>query len=446
MPVDAHGALAGQPGGAASTCVRCGGPRKPRTGGYGMCANCYAKDPERVITWISRRIERLGPGAPGWFGELGFDLAEAGCTQIALRYLHLVEPIVASGVHDPVGVLAVLRARPEPATQAAAVMLAGFFARTGHGPPYSYGPSWDQLRGRHLARLDARLRPAAELYIGHLAAQRQRAEMYGSCALSEVTITDHAKRLARLGVQLASCGVSDWAAVTAGDVEAFLTTDVSGRLATYRAFFAFARRRKLILINPAAGITRRQRKGFAGHLLTVPEQRRLVRRWADPGTDPRERVIGLLCLLHAARSVDLRALTIGQVDLDSGTVRLSRRPWPVQLDPLSLDALRDYLAWRERLGTRNPHLLITKRNRLHQHPCSIMFPERILATAGVTPALLRQTRIADLAHRADAKVVASAIGIHRETALHYLADTVDREAIAFNFDPETNPTDPDPPD
>ncbi len=129
----------------------------------------------------------------------------------------------------------------------------------------------------------------------------------------------------------------------------------------------------------------------------------------------------LLCLLHAASSAELRTLTTGQADLGGGTVRLARRPGPVPLDPLSLEALRDCLAWREHLGTRDQHLLITRRNPAAPAPVlDRLPPSASLAGAGVTPHLLRQTRIAGLAHRADPKIVASALGVHRETPLHYL--------------------------
>jgi hypothetical protein len=69
------------------------------------------------------------------------------------------------------------------------------------------------------------------------------------------------------------------------------------------------------------------------------------------------------------------------VNLDGGTVRLGARPHPVPLDPLSLDALQDCLSWRERLDTATLNVLITKRHRLHQHPCFSAFSLRTLADA-----------------------------------------------------------------
>ena len=158
----------------------------PRPGIWHVC-NCYANDPERIITWTSRHVDRLGPDAPAWFGEFGFDLGELCSPRIALRCLRLIEPVVASGVHEPARVVAAVRARPGSAAQAAAVVLAGFFTRTGRGAFNLYGPSGirsaaDIWPGCGPAR------PGAGLFTGHLLAQRQRAGLYGTRSLSEATI------------------------------------------------------------------------------------------------------------------------------------------------------------------------------------------------------------------------------------------------------------------
>jgi hypothetical protein len=53
------------------------------------------------------------------------------------------------------------------------------------------------------------------------------------------------------------------------------------------------------------------------------------------------------------------------------------------------------------------------------------------------PALLRQTRVADLAHRTDPRLVATALGMTEEGAMHYLTDAVDHEDIAFSTEQAT---------
>jgi integrase len=167
-------------------------------------------------------------------------------------------------------------------------------------------------------------------------------------------------------------------------------------------------------------------------VLSRAAQHDLLRRWTRPEIDPRERVVGLLGLLHGASSAEFRGLTIDDIDLDAARIRLGRRGQPVPLDPLTIDALRACLDARSRLATSNPHLLITRRNRYHDSPCSIGFPERLLAELDLTPQVLRQTRLADLAHRVDPRIVAAVFSVRPETALHYTIGTVDQEADAFH--------------
>ncbi|HET6834172.1 MAG TPA: hypothetical protein VFH30_09900 [Acidimicrobiales bacterium] len=182
--------------------------------------------------------------------------------------------------------------------------------------------------------------------------------------LGDRTIEARLASLAVLATQLHQSGLDDWAAVSTADIEAFITTNTSARLAAARSFFAFARGRTLTLINPA-GIDRRQAKGFAGHTLQPAAQRQLLRRWADPSVGPVERTVGLFCLLHAASSAELRALTIDRVDLPAGKVRLGQCPHPVPLDPLTLDALTACLTARAAIGTANSHAIVTRGTRLH---------------------------------------------------------------------------------
>lgn len=149
--------------------------------------------------------------------------------------------------------------------------------------------------------------------------------------------------------------------------------------------------------------------------------------------------MGLLGLLHGASPAELRGLTTDGIHLEAASISLGRRSQPIPLDPLTVDALRACLDARSRLTTSNPHLLITRRNRLHDGPCSTAFPERLLAELGVTPQVLRQTRLADLAHRVDPRVVAAVFSVRPETALHYMIGTVDQEPVAF---PAADPAPP----
>jgi hypothetical protein len=156
-----------------------------------------------------------------------------------------------------------------------------------------------------------------------------------------------------------------------------------------------------VLVDPTAPIQRPSPHGYTGRLLTITEQQQLLDRWSRTDIDPRERVVGLLCLLHAASNAEVRGIRIQDLDLEVASVRLGRRPYPVPLDPLTLEAIRACLRQRAQTTTLNPYLLITHTNRSHDRPCSVAFPLNLLAKVALTTKVLRQTRLADLASRTD---------------------------------------------
>jgi site-specific recombinase XerD len=347
-----------------------------------------------------------------------------------IQHLLRVERLILAGVCTPDELLAALSG--EPGGRSTAAILGDFFTR--HGVPAD-GPdttvaSWRQGR---LDRLPARLQPAGQQFVNYLVDQQRRTVLYGGASLSDKTIAYRINVLLQLADHLDSRGVDDWAAVTAEDLEAFLTINTAQRIPALRAFFAFTRRRKITLINPAAHLRRSQRKGYAGPLIDHTRQRQLLQRWQEEDTDPRERVVGLLCLIHAASNEDVRMLSLDDIDidLDQATVRLRNRRRPVPLDPLTVNAIRACLQQRPTTAEDNRFLLVTHHSRQHNRPCSIGFPVRALTKVGLTPQVLRQTRLSDLAQRADPRMMAEAIGITKEAAAHYIIGNVHRAEDAF---------------
>jgi hypothetical protein len=90
-------------------------------------------------------------------------------------------------------------------------------------------------------------------------------------------------------------------------------------------------------------------------------------------------------------------------------------------------------AYLARLNQRpeNPHVIVTRGTRAHRTPASQHYLSHVLDAAGVSPSLLRQTRLAELTHRFDPRLVAAAFGMTPEGALHYLIGAVETEAAAF---------------
>lgn len=431
-------------GGVCGWCVRRGRPRKlptPRScqccgrvrehAAHGLCGACYQADPAVLDVWLAGAIERLAERTPSWFTAFAVDLAR-GHPSRAEGHLRRIERLLAAGVDEPGAITAALRT-PGRSPGATARLAAEFFERAGFGRHLDEAARLAAgRRQRLLDRIPDRMRPGAAAFADHLLRGRIRAALHGGRGLADRTIEVRLGDLGHLARHLADHGISDWALASSSALEVFLNQGEPGsRLPTLHAFFAFARRRKLVLGNPAAGLRRFRPRGFAGRVLTLAEQRALVRRWTGAEAAPLERAIGLLCLLHGTSSSELRHLQLDAIDLEAGTLRLGRRRHLRPLDPLTDDAIRACLAQRAVRPTINPHFVVTKITRLHDGPCSEYFLARTLAATSLTPRVVRQTRLADLAQRTDPRLLAAAFGLTEEGALHYVRDSVDAEEVAF---------------
>jgi site-specific recombinase XerD len=286
-------------------------------------------------------------------------------------------------------------------------------------------------RQRRIERCPPPLRPAAERYLTWLLAGRQRARRIGERPLTDHTIEQRLAVLAQFATHLDQHGVNDWATCSRAHLEAFLATGRGFRLAALRDFFHFARQQRICLTDPTTGLTHRPARGFRGCTLTRADQARLLRRWTADDCHPHEALVGLLALLHGASVSELRPLTINNLNTETRTARLGRRPHPVPLDPLTFTALERCLDHRAGLGTENPHVIVTRGTRAHRTPASPPYLSHVLDAAGVSPSLLRHTRLAALTHRFDPRLVAAAFGMTPEGALHYLIGAVETEAAAF---------------
>jgi hypothetical protein len=230
-------------------------------------------------------------------------------------------------------------------------------------------------------------------------------------------------------VFLTGQGKNDWATASAGDVEAFLALRPADRpsgLGALRHFFTWARAARLVLTDPTGGLSARQPRGYQGPTALTGLQRRLFRRWTSgDGVHPHEALTGLLTLVHGASNEELRGLATGDIDPGARSVRLGGRPQPVPLDPATWSAVESCLTYRRDLRTANPHLLTTRKTKATRDPASEDYARNVLRPAGVTPRLLRCTRLASLTVSTDPKLVSAAFGIHPQAATHYLADHVD---------------------
>ncbi|WP_328759238.1 integrase [Streptomyces sp. NBC_00271] len=286
--------------------------------------------------------------------------------------------------------------------------------------------------GRRRRRIEAAplpLRPQVQAFSDSLLRARERALRAGTLPRADITI-DAALAIVRDFARFLTdhCGKHDWALADVHDIEAFLATRPKGRqrrLTVLRQFFRFARSHKVVLADPTRGLQVKGPSGFIGTTVAVGRQRQLFRRWTT-GTDahPHEALLGVLALLHAASSSEVRHLRVDDLDPVNRTVRLGKRPHP-PLDPASWSVLQRCLAHREIQRTDNPHVIVTKITKSGRAAASTGYISHILDPYGVPPRTLRCTRLADLVNTLDPKLVAAAFGMDPEATMIYLADRID---------------------
>jgi site-specific recombinase XerD len=380
---------------------------------------------------------------PEWLGGFAGYLAVRLSPTRAVALLRQLGGVLTSGSHAPAAVLAAARRPPSghPATAALARALEAFFTSARLTlPADTAAQAAAARRSRRVAETPEAFRAAAAAFDDAQLQARDRARRAGTRPRADRTLEINLTAVRDLARYLTGSrpAVTGWQLAAAGDVEAFLATIASPanrarQLHALRVFFRWARSHHLILADPARGLRPSSNIPFRGRLLPTAEQRQLLRRWtADTETlHPHEPAAGLLGLLHGASAAELRQLRAADIDLARATIRLGRRPHPVPLDPATTAALRRCLDHHDRHHRGgNPHLLVNQKSKTVADPVSVSYLEKLLAPAGVTPTLLRVTRLAHLVTTLDPVIVAAAFGVRRGTVLHYLADTVDASRLA----------------
>ena len=413
------------------TCRECG--QQGRDAGHGMCNRCKLADPDWPFRYGASLAARLPVIPPWWQALIEFAAARhhpGGAVTILRHAGRVISADVSAG---PRQILA-SATRADENYDAAGRALAAFFTSQGLILP---GDETSRRaaarRQRYLDAVPAGFAGAAAAFNDSQLAEQDRARRAGRRQLSDITLEGRLRILRDLARHLATAGrITSWAEVTTADLEDFLATRPRNRRQdTYvlRRYFAWARQRKLILIDPARPLRLGPQPGFTGTVLDPGTQRALLRRWTSPATHPHERLAGLLALLHAASSAQIRGLTVIGVDQRHRTLALAGRPFPTPADPATWAAVRACLAHRERLATLNPHVIVTKFTRTGDAPADGSYLSGRLAPAGTTPSACRQTRIAQLVNDLDPKLTAAALGMRDSGLVRYLADNVARDRL-----------------
>jgi site-specific recombinase XerD len=396
--------------------------------GDGLCFPCYTRSPHRITIRAENLAARLSD-PPRWLpGFADYLVPRHNATAACQMITDLGRLLRDGGPVHPQSLLVRAGARSGPLARA----LEDFF--TSHGLALPPDHAERRAAGRRQRRLDAvpgSLRPAAIAFSEHELAGQQRAQRAGTRPPGHATVESHLASVRDFARFLtASRGITDWATMNTGDIEAFLTTQpatAAHRLAGLRRFFRFAASRRMVLTDPARTVTAARPWGFRGPSLTRDQQRELFRRWTSgrDGIHPHEALTGLLALIHGATTQQIRYLTVAAVDLAAQAATLRGRPQPTPLDPWTWTAVETCLAHRQALNSANPYLLVTLQTKATRAPSGDSYVKNILAPAGIRPRILRSSRMLALVNTADPKLVAAAYGMTHDAVTAYLADRVD---------------------
>ncbi|MCD5422480.1 integrase [Rhodococcus pyridinivorans] len=407
-------------------CTECG--RTIAGGVASLCNRCWQRSPRRPFIRAEHLMEELDD-PPYWLWDFTIHVSDRHCpARAALLLTRLGALLRADPGADPQSLLD-RSCTPGRSIGTLACALEDFFV--GRGLAHSSGRSQVLAAGRRARRIEATpapLRGAVAAYEHALLTERDRARRAGTRPHADNTVERRLAQARDLAVHLHERGIDDWAQVDRNCIEAYLAgTDSSdtSRLGGLRRFFRFARRSKLVLIDPTDGIRAPRIRGFRGRTEPRVRQRALFTRWTGDGTAaPDEALIGLLALIHGASPEELRNLTITDVDSVCSRVRLGRRPRPTELDPATSSALTNYLDHRMRLGTKNTHLFVTRTTRSRQMPVSQYYLSHVLDPADTRISVLRATRLLALTNTHDPNLVATTYGLSPQSILDYTADCV----------------------
>ena len=410
-------------------CVVCG-EQRINVGGS-LCNRCNLADPHRPFRYAAGLAGRTGVTPPLWWDQLVVFVAARHHPSGAVALLRATGRLLAAEPSAGPHRLLMCCANDKPTNRA----LTAFF--TAHGLAL---PSNDDRQraaatraGRYLEAVPTALAATVGRFHQALLDERERARRTGRRRLTDTTIEAKLRILRDLAVHLNTRRtVTGWAEITTADLEGWISRTPNARhQSTYvlRGFFAWAKHHKVVLVDPARPLRVGPQPGFTGTILDIDTQRALLDRWSDPTTHPHERFTGLLALLHAASNSQIRAVTLADINPVGRTLTLAGRPFPTPLDPATWAALDACLRHRDAQHTLNDHLIVTDISRTRDTTAHTSYLSRKLRPSHTTPAVCRQTRIANLVGDLDPKLTAAALGMNGGGLVRYLDDNIAHDRL-----------------
>ena len=285
-------------------CSVCGELRRKQ--GEGMCHRCWTRNPSRPITQADNLRESL-EHPPVWLSGFAVFATERHCVARACVMITAVGRLLRDSEPNQPQALLERARRPGRSAGSLARTLEDFFV----SEHLAFGLDQDErlAAGRRQRRINATpqpLRPTVQAFEEHLIRGRERARRAGTRPRTDSTIEQAltiVRDLARFVVTERS--KYDWSTVEVADIEAFLCPSPKNRrrrLQSSRQFFRWARKNRMVLVDPTRDLPSMPRCRFTGQTLDLAGQRQLFRRWTtDPDAHPHEALVGT-----AARGVERR--------------------------------------------------------------------------------------------------------------------------------------------
>jgi hypothetical protein len=257
-------------------CVVCG--ELARKKGDGQCHRCWTYSLTRPVTQAENLMATI-PEAPEWLPRFAEFATGRHCVARVCLMVSAIGRLVVDG--GPVNPQALLERSRLPGRSA------GALARTLEeflvDDHLAFGLDQEArlAQGRRQRRVEATpadFRPAAAAFAEHLVRSRERALRAGTRPRADTTIEHMIGVVRDLACFLAAeREAPGWSTVGVADIEAFLRQQPSNRkrrLQASRQFFRWARKNKLVLVDPTADLPGVPRTGFIGHTLGLAERYR----------------------------------------------------------------------------------------------------------------------------------------------------------------------------
>ncbi|MGH8997056.1 MAG: integrase, partial [Acidimicrobiales bacterium] len=236
----------------ARPCSTCGALARKQ--GDGMCGRCWTRSPTRPVTQAVNLMAALD-APPEWLVRFAEFATERHCVARACLMVSAVSRLAVDGQSAHPQAMLERSRRPGRSAGALARTLEEFLV----GEHLAFGLDQEArlAHGRRQRRVDATpatLRPAVAAFADHLVGSQRRARRAGTRPRADNTIEQTLSIVRDLARFLAGeRATHDWSMVGVGDIDAFLAERPANqrrRLQTARQFFGWARKNKLVLVDP----------------------------------------------------------------------------------------------------------------------------------------------------------------------------------------------------